>query len=145
MKNQLQVFNFKGANFTVVLINDEPHWIAKEVCDYLEIKNHSDAVSKLKEESQKLKIDYDKCKQIGLTELKTLQIGTKGIVLLKEAGLYKLSFKSEKPNAEDFTDWISEEVLPTIRKTGRFDVVENKINGIEDQKEKELKLKLYSA
>ena len=144
-KSQLQLFNFKGvANFTVVLINGEPHWVGKEICDYFDIKNYSDSFGKLKEGSQKLKLDYEKSKQIGLTDLQSLQIGTKGIVLLKEAGLYKLSFKSGKQNAEDFTDWISETVLPAIRKTGTFDSVEEKLKLIEDEKEKELSLGLYS-
>lgn len=140
MEKELQIFNFENNNFTVISINNESYWIGKEVCDYLEIKNHSDAMGKLKEGSQKLKLSYDACKQIGLTELENLQIGTKGVVLLTEAGLYKLSFKSEKPNAEEFTDWISEEVLPKIRKTGKFDAIENQIEQIEDEKERQLKL-----
>lgn len=39
---------------------------------------------------------------------------------LTESGVYKLVFKSHKPNAEVFTDWITDEVLPTIRKTGGY-------------------------
>ncbi len=39
---------------------------------------------------------------------------------LTESGVYKLVFKSHKPNAEAFTDWITDEVLPTIRKTGGY-------------------------
>lgn len=39
---------------------------------------------------------------------------------LTESGVYKLVFKSHKPNAEKFTDWITDEVLPTIRKTGGY-------------------------
>lgn len=39
---------------------------------------------------------------------------------LTESGVYKLVFKSHKPNAEAFTDWIADEVLPTIRKTGGY-------------------------
>ena len=39
---------------------------------------------------------------------------------LTESGVYKLVFKSHKPNAEAFTDWIADEVLPTLRKTGSY-------------------------
>ena len=53
--------------------------------------------------------------KIGLNDLQDLKIGVKGIVLLKEAGIYKLTFKSDKPNAEDFTDWLSETVIPSVR------------------------------
>lgn len=40
---------------------------------------------------------------------------------LTESGVYKLVFKSHKPNAETFTDWIADEVLPSIRKTGSYE------------------------
>lgn len=39
---------------------------------------------------------------------------------LTESGVYKLVFKSHKPNAEAFTDWIADEVLPVLRKTGSY-------------------------
>lgn len=144
LATQSQLFNFQGRNFTVILINDEPHWIAKEICEELEIKNHSDAVNKLKDKTQKIKLSYAECKQIGLTELQNLKIGTKGITLLKEAGVYKIAFKSEKTTADDFTDWISEKVLPSIRNAGKYDAVEEKLKLIEDGKERDLTLKLYS-
>lgn len=44
----------------------------------------------------------------------------KGENFLTEAGVYKLVFKSRKPEAERFTDWVVEEVLPSIRKTGSY-------------------------
>lgn len=39
---------------------------------------------------------------------------------LTESGVYKLVFRSNKPNAEDFTDWVTDEVLPSIRKNGGY-------------------------
>lgn len=39
---------------------------------------------------------------------------------LTESGVYKLVFKSHKPNAEKFTDWIADEVLPALRRTGSY-------------------------
>ena len=39
---------------------------------------------------------------------------------LKEAGVYKLIFKSRKPEAERFQDWVTDTVLPSIRKTGEY-------------------------
>jgi hypothetical protein len=44
----------------------------------------------------------------------------KHTIFLNEAGLYKLAFKSNKKEAEEFTDWIAEVVLPSIRKTGSY-------------------------
>lgn len=43
-----------------------------------------------------------------------------GEKFLTESGVYKLAFRSTKPNAEKFSDWVTDEVLPAIRKTGRY-------------------------
>lgn len=48
------------------------------------------------------------------------KLNNAGEKFLTESGVYKLVFKSHKPNAEDFTDWVTDEVLPTIRKTGGY-------------------------
>ncbi len=141
--NKIQLFNFKGTSFTVILINDEPHWVGKEICNYLELSNPSVALQNLKEGTQKKHIVGDVLSQ--LKQLPNLNLGsrTAELNLLTEAGVYKLVFKSRKPNAEELTDWISEEVLPKIRKTGKFDVVEDKINRIEDEKERQMNLSLH--
>ena len=41
---------------------------------------------------------------------------------ITESGVYKLVFKSHKPNAEKFTDWIADEVLPALRQTGHYEM-----------------------
>lgn len=48
------------------------------------------------------------------------KLNNAGEKFLTESGVYKLVFKSHKPNAEEFTDWVTDEVLPTIRKTGGY-------------------------
>lgn len=48
------------------------------------------------------------------------KLNNAGEKFLTESGVYKLVFKSHKPNAEAFTDWVTDEVLPTIRKTGGY-------------------------
>lgn len=48
------------------------------------------------------------------------KLNNAGEKFLTESGVYKLVFKSHKPNAEKFTDWIADEVLPSIRKTGSY-------------------------
>ena len=48
------------------------------------------------------------------------KLNNAGENFLTESGVYKLVFKSHKPNAEAFTDWIVDEVIPTIRKTGGY-------------------------
>ncbi len=44
----------------------------------------------------------------------------RGAVFLTESGVYKLAFKSRSEKAEEFSDWVADEVLPQIRKTGKF-------------------------
>lgn len=43
------------------------------------------------------------------------------MLFVNEANLYRAIFQSKKPEAERFTDWVTEEVLPSIRKTGRYE------------------------
>lgn len=50
------------------------------------------------------------------------KLNNAGENFLTESGVYKLVFKSRKPNAERFTDWVTDEVLPSIRKHGMYAV-----------------------
>ena len=49
--------------------------------------------------------------------------GVREMIFLSEAGLYRLIFRSNKPEAVRFSDWVCEEVLPSIRKSGGFGTV----------------------
>lgn len=86
---------------------ENPEWIAQDICDILEIINVSDALSDFDEEEK------------GIATVYTLG-GKQNLLTVKEPGLYKLLFRSRKPIAERFTGWITKEVLPSIRKTGRY-------------------------
>lgn len=55
------------------------------------------------------------------------KLNNTGENFLTESGVYKLIFKSRKPNAEKFTDWIADEVLPSIRKTGTYSTNDNQV------------------
>lgn len=61
---------------------------------------------------------------VGLTDFRKLN--NAGENFLTESGVYKLVFKSRKPNAEKFTDWVTDEVLPTLRKTGSYEMPKKK-------------------
>lgn len=50
------------------------------------------------------------------------KLNNAGENFLTESGVYKLVFKSRKPNAEKFTDWVTDEVLPTLHKTGSYEM-----------------------
>lgn len=61
-----------------------------------------------------------KIKNSDMHNLHIRKLNNAGENFLTESGVYKLVFKSHKPNAEAFTDWIVDEVIPTIRKTGGY-------------------------
>ena len=50
----------------------------------------------------------------------TTQFGVKETTIINESGLYSLILSSKLPTAEKFTDWVTSEVLPTIRKHGEY-------------------------
>lgn len=104
-----KVFNFAGANLTVILDSGgNPWWIGNEVCEVLGIANPRDAVSNL---------DDDEKDAVGITDtIGRVQNGS----IINESGLYSLIFKSRKPHAKTFKKWVTSEVLPQIRKTGGY-------------------------
>lgn len=111
MNNQLQIFrNEEFGQVRVMEKDGEPWFVAKDVCDILDIKNPTDAVRTIKE------------RWVDKIEVPHPQSSKKTILMnaVNEPGLYKLVFKSNKPEAEQFTDWIAEEVLPSIRKRGLY-------------------------
>jgi len=105
--NTLTVFKYSDKPIRTVVINNEVWFVAKDVCDMLDIRNHNDALSRLSESM----------KGVGNTD--TLG-GPQQMAIINESGVYKLAFSSRKPEAEGFTDYVAGTILPTIRKTGQF-------------------------
>lgn len=104
--NQLQkLFNYEGHQVRTLIRNDEPWFVAKDVCEVLEVD-----ITQTRRLSEKQK---------GLHSIQTLG-GKQEMTVINEAGVYKLVFTSRKPEAEKFTDWIVEDVLPSIRKYGGY-------------------------
>lgn len=67
----------------------------------------------------KLRLKKDGVDTIALTD----SVGRmQGMLFVNEGNLYRAIFQSRKPEADRFTDWVTEEVLPAIRKTGRYEV-----------------------
>ena len=88
----------------------KPWWVAKDVCETLGIQNVSDTVNRLKPlESTIIDFSYD-----GIPHK---------ILLINEPGLYRMIFRSNKPQAQRFQDWVFGEVLPSLRTTGTFSVI----------------------
>lgn len=104
--NELQnIFNYQGQEVRTVRRGQDIFFIAKDVCDILEIGNPSEALKRL---------DADE-KDLISTE------GFRGSVnVVNESGLYSLIIGSRKPEAKQFKRWITHEVLPSIRKHGAY-------------------------
>lgn len=102
-----QPFDFNGHQVRVVMINGEPHFIASDLCDVLEIRNSRDALARL---------DAD---EKGVATTDTLG-GPQQVATVNESGMYSLVLTSRKPEAKAFKKWVTSEVLPAIRKTGAY-------------------------
>ena len=105
MSNELQrIFNFKGRDLRMVILNDEPWFVAKDVCEILELTNPSMVIQRLDED-----------------ERSKFNLGRQGETnIINESGLYELIFASRKLEAKMFKKWLKQEVLPSIRKTGQY-------------------------
>ena len=103
---------FEDKKVRVSTINGEPFFSAKDICDALAIINPSQAVSDL-DKDDVLKVDA--IDSIGRTQKSNY---------INEGALYQLIFKSKVKNAKRFQKWITHEVIPEIRKTGKYSLPE---------------------
>lgn len=113
--HDVEVFEWNGQ----VLFNP------KHVGDCLGIKNVNDNISKMNNK-QVIKLTNSK---IGNPDFRKLH--NTGENFLTESGVYKLIFKSKKKEAEKFQDWVTDEVLPQIRKTGGYIPIEHEMSDAE--------------
>jgi toxin-antitoxin system, toxin component, bro family len=107
----LQIFNNdRFGQVRIVPVDGELMFVAKDVCDCLEITKHRDAISRLdSDERGSVKLDTPGGKQ--------------DIAAINEYGLYNLVLSSRKPEAKEFKRWITHDVIPAIRKTGSYSMV----------------------
>lgn len=109
-----QIMIFEGINVEVFEFEGQVLFNPKHVADCLDIKNVNDAIRSFSNK-QKVKLTNS---VIGNTDIRKLN--NAGENFLTESGVYKLIFKSRKESAERFQDWVTDEVLPQIRKTGGY-------------------------
>lgn len=135
MNSQIQVFNFNTIPVrTMIGTDNEPWFVAKDVCDVLGLSNVSVALRAL-DSDEKSNISNSYVGENGGRDLRkvldedeisnvdSIHIGENGgraPLLISEAGLYRLIMRSRKPIAKDFQRWVTHVVLPQIRKTGGY-------------------------
>lgn len=115
-QSQLSTFKFESKSIRTLAINNEPWFVAKDVCDTLKISNVSDAL---------LKLDDDEKATIGLTDSQAGN-GAQSISIISESGMYTLILRCRDAVKKGsiphrFRKWVTAEVLPTIRKTGKYE------------------------
>lgn len=107
--NELQIFkNNQFGNVRIVMKEQEPWFVAKDVCNCLEINNSRQAL---------IRLDDDEKSSVILND------GTPGNPeksIVNEYGLYSLVLSSRKQEAKEFKRWITHDVIPQIRKTGQY-------------------------
>lgn len=106
--NELQIFkNEEFGEVRSLIIDNEPWFIASDVCKSLDIKNATDTLKRLDED-----------------EKSRFNLGLPGGATncVNEYGLYNLVLASRKPEAKKFKRWITHEVIPSIRKTGGYQI-----------------------
>lgn len=106
--NELKIFkNSEFGEIRTALVDNEPMFCLSDVCKALEISNAGNVKNRLSEK--------------GIRSVDTLtKGGTQALTYINESNLYKTIFQSRKESAEKFTEWVTSEVLPSIRKNGGY-------------------------
>ena len=115
--NNLQTFSFNNQPVRTVQLNNQPYFNLKDVCEILDIGNPSQLKTRLKQEGV---ITNEVGVKTGLKTDGTPAIQKVKMTYINESNLYKTIFQSRKPEAEQFTEWVTSEVLPAIRKNGAY-------------------------
>ena len=115
--NELKVFESEQfGKVRVIEHNDQVWFVAKDVCDVLEIQNPTMSLKNMEEDEV---TKYNLGGQHGETSI------------INESGLYNLIFKSRKDNAKKFKKWVTSVVLPSIRNSGGY--IANQENSTPEQ------------
>lgn len=137
--NELKIFeNQEFGKIRSLMVNNEPYFVAKDICDILEIKNTTQAIQRLDEDERTM-----------------FNIGRQGETnTVNEYGLYNLILASRKPEAKAFKKWITHEVIPSIRKNGMYatnelldnpDLAIKVFEQLKQEREEKKKLQLENA
>ena len=105
MAQNIETFNSSEfGTLRTLMVGDEPWFVARDVCDALDLSNTTVAIQSLDDD-----------------ERAKFNLGRQGEAnLVSEAGFYKLVMRSRKPEAKAFQRWVTHEVLPSIRKRGGY-------------------------
>lgn len=107
-ETSIQLFEHEAyGQLRTITIDGEPWFVAKDVCDALELNRVQDSTRYLDDDEK------------GMCLVNTPS-GEQNMVTISEAGLYSLVLRSRKPEAKAFKRWVTHDVLPSIRKHGMY-------------------------
>ena len=132
---------FKNNNFgelKTIIFNDEIWFVGKEIAiilgygnGNLKSKAIANAIVDHVDEEDKKMLNHSQCVEL-FREYQngdpTFKINSNGMMVINESGLYSLILSSKLPSAKTFKRWVTSEVLPSIRKTGKYDVADKNYN-----------------
>lgn len=110
--NELMIFkNEEFGQIRTVEIDGKPYFVGKDIANSLGYSNPRDAISR-------------HCK--GVVKHDSFKEGGQNISLIPEGDMYRLITHSKLESAERFESWVFDEVLPTLRKTGSYEMPKKK-------------------
>lgn len=139
---ELKIFeNEQFGRVRTLEIENEPYFVGKDVAEILGYTNTRKALIDHVDEEDK-------------TSNETLRVNGTNLTLINESGLYSLILKSKLPQAKQFKRWVTNEVLPSIRKHGLYatdelldnpDFLIDAITKLKEEREKNLKLQAINS
>lgn len=108
MENNLISLEYNGNPVRCIQIDGAPWWVLSDVCKVLRVKNSRDVSNRL---------DAD---EKGVDKIDTPS-GVQNMTIINESGRYNVLLRSDKPEAKPFKRWVTHEVLPQIRNTGKYE------------------------
>lgn len=109
--NELKIFNFESNDVRTQVINDEPWFVGKDVAEVLGYAKPLNAIA--------THVDEDDSLKQGLVDSLGREQQT---IFINESGMYALVFGSKLETAIRFKKWVTKEVLPSIRKSGSYQI-----------------------
>lgn len=110
--NDILTWDFQGSEVRTVNIDSEPWWVLADVCNVLELARGTKVAERL---------DEDEVRRTSLTDT----LGrTQDMCIVSESGLYSVILRSDKPKAKPFRRWVTHEVLPAIRESGMYSMLD---------------------
>lgn len=118
MSNELSIFsNDEFGSVRVIMQGGEPWFVASDVAKALGYERPNDAVN-------------THCKKVNKFSYGESPRGAQPYNIIPESDVYRLIMRSKLPSAERFQDWVVEEVLPSIRKTGSYSMAPASAPGV---------------